>query len=332
MKRTFLVILAAGLLNAPLSATALQAPLATGAVEAAPVPPAEFAGPSNAALAYYRAWMVAPRDAWQAFKDGDNTALDDLQGTIGALIDSAAIRQCDWGVQYDQGPWALLPHLPELRASARLLQADADRLISAGQIAQAADRVEAMFRMSRHPLRDRMIISSLVSAAISSVACETAGALLDAGALAPADAQRLAEAARLTADPFGAREAIRAEGVVFIGWAQETLTGPDAGQIMAEIAALTGDGAESPLARLNGEQLARALDQLTPYYEQAVAVFADPAAADRLNALERRIQAGEFGPAAKVLAPAMSKVHEQVTRQIDKRNAIIERLRQAANP
>ena len=331
MKRILALALVAGL-STTLSAAHPHTPLQEAEASSLWTPPAEFAGPPNAALVYYRTWLVAPQEAWQAFKEGDTTVLGDLEGTITSLMLGAAIPRCDWGIQYDGGPWALLPHLSELRTSARLLKADADRLQEAGQIAAAADRIEAIFRMSGHMRRDRMIISSLVSAAISSTACDATAALLDTGEVAPDDAQRLLAAARLSADPFGAREAIHAEGVVFIGWCRETLTGPDAGQLMVEIAAMAGQGADSPLAKLNGEQLSKALDRLAPFYEQAVALFNEPDATEKLKALESRAQAGDFGPAAEVLAPSISRVRENVARQAEQRQAIIERLRQAANP
>jgi hypothetical protein len=83
---------------------------------------------------------------------------------------------------------------------------------------------------------------------------------------------------------------------------------------------------------MDGPQLSIALDQLAPFYAQAVASFIGPASKERIAALEKAVEAGEFGPAANVLAPAISKVRENVDKQVEVRRAIIARLEQAANP
>lgn len=330
MKRLLTIALAAGL-----AASALAGPAADTLPQGAPamaVPPDEFAGPSNAALAYYRAWMVTDNPAWETVVRQDDAApLPALQPTIDRFIAAAAIGYCDWGIEYAEGPFTLLPHLGKLRDSARLLKADAARLAAEGDIDSALERVGAMFRMSHQTRRDRTIISSLVGAAISNLACDATDQIVGANPIAPAQARRLLAAAELPDDPFAARAAIRAEGLVFISWAKANLTGRDAGAQLASIVAMEELADDHPVYQLTGEKLAADLDRMAPFYEEAVALFEETDPIPRLQALERRLAEGEFGVAAQLLAASIHKFREGIDRALERRQDTIAKLQMAAN-
>lgn len=323
MKRILLIALAAGLATAAIASTPTLDP---AAAQGAP-PPDEFPQPSNAALVYYRAWLVADAEAWQAVRDGDAGRVSELGTAVNLLLDAAAIDHCDWGVDYDVGPWTLLPHLGKLRDTARVLKADAQRLADAGDMEGALERLEAMLQVARHTQRDRLVISTLVAAAISSFACDAIDEIVGANPITPAQAQKLLEAAKLSGDPFAARAAIRGEGVVLVGWAKKNLTDSDGGRELVKISGISGPEADRVEA-MTPEQVARALDRLAPMYEVALAAFDSAEAARRLD---ERVKAGEFGPLAPILAPAILQIREAILKPIAQREEIIEKLTMAAN-
>jgi hypothetical protein len=327
MKRLLIIVLTAGLAA---SATAFDGQAGPLAPAAEAPPPNEFAGPSNAALVYYRAWLVADDTAWtRVNQEDDRAALPDLQPAIEQIITASSIRYCDWGVDYGAGPWALLPHLGKLRASARVLRADAEQLAAAGDVEGALVRLEALFRMSHQAQRDRMIISSLVGAAISNLACDTTEKIMGANHVSRAQARRLLAAAQLPGDPFAAVASVRAEGVVMIDWAKENLTGPNAGQQLASMA-MGVDQVADDIQQMSGAQIARELDRVAAFYDAAVAAF-EAADVPRLETLGEGVENGEFGALGTLFVPSLDRMRENVSQAVQRRHDIITDLDKAAN-
>jgi len=67
---------------------------------------------------------------------------------IGRLLDASRVAECDFGVYFAEGIKTQLPYLTQQRGLARVLKADAARLMAAGDREGAAKRIAAIHRMS----------------------------------------------------------------------------------------------------------------------------------------------------------------------------------------
>src|SRR5690606_1879579 len=91
-----------------------------------------------------------------------STLLEVQAYNMSLLLRAAEMEQSSFGVDYEDGFNALLPHITPMRFSARLLLMDADRLMSESEPAEAAKRCAAVIRMSQHLTMDALLINSTV--------------------------------------------------------------------------------------------------------------------------------------------------------------------------
>ena len=157
--------------------------------------------PDNAALLYYQAFLLmaqtddramtdavanvangaaAPNDKVREYVKQCRTAID-------YAVTASSLPRCDWGLAYSRGFSAVLPHLGQARSLARLILAEARILSADGDYRQALERCLATYRIAGH-LGDNVLISVLVSAAVSAQANKAVTAVLDR---MPADAGTL---------------------------------------------------------------------------------------------------------------------------------------------
>lgn len=157
--------------------------------------------PGNAALIYFRAFLVftphwsvsspADRDAREFAHDrlNDEGVYDDQvlapwiasnHDTLDLLLQGAMVKECDFGVQFDQGPNALLPELPCARALGRLGGAAVAQSLLYGDNARAVELFEAVTALARGVGRHGTIVGSLNGAAIMQPLFLQAPALLGA--------------------------------------------------------------------------------------------------------------------------------------------------------
>src|SRR6185503_1674624 len=191
------------------------------------------------------------------------------QELVEGLIKASVFEGCDWGVAYDEGVGALLPHLGHLRMSARVLAADARRMLAAGKGDEAARRVAAMFRMGAHACPDRIIISSLVGIAMVQIAADEAQVLAASGKLTEAGrAEILAALARCGgADQFQMKAALDTERRVMLGWIRGAAKGPEAGkQVINMFVEFDGAWKDSPLQTMDETAVRRAVDVTSGVY------------------------------------------------------------------
>ncbi|MBL0927121.1 MAG: hypothetical protein IBJ11_05645 [Phycisphaerales bacterium] len=334
--------------NAPAAAPSPAAP--AGAATAAPRPEHPTTLSDNAALWYWRAFAMTTPERRKQIDDLaeqrpespecrlDARAVEVLsqqQDTVGELIRGSARAGCDFGLDYDAGAAMLLPHLPPLRASIRLLGLDARRLLDAGDAAGATERLAAGYRMARHASNDRTLISSLVSLAMfrytdGVVRYALDRKLLDARARA---ALREALAGFDAADPFALKRSILDEKEIFGNWMLRQVGQPDAAAVFAAL----GGGDKSPaaamlkeLTRADDPGLLRAdLQSALRAYDEAAAAIDAPDGEQRFADIERRVQAGEFGVSGRVLLPALGHLRK---RYADSRSAVSDTLHLLADP
>lgn len=305
-----------------------------------------FNDPTNAALLYYRAFMFIIPDKMPTIvnavaSDEENwrpnadtiKVLQDSDNAISTFIRGSKIESADFGIEYSQGIGALLPHLGKMREGARLLAADAHRAVAEGKPDEAAERVAAMLGLSRHCIQDRLLISSLVSIAIHSLACRQVEYLINTGQMTAAGKKQITAAMDRfnVTDPWGVKGAIRGERHWVVVWVRGQLAQPDGLKTFTEqILPLLDDkpGSEDVKAiqAMDATAVNAELDKADAYYTAAIATFDQPDGEKQLAALGERVSTGDFGIIGKHTLPAMSKVYannaKALSRQAETRNKL----------
>jgi hypothetical protein len=256
--------------------------------------------------------------------------LIDHQDISYTLMRAAKIDACDFGIEYSQGIGALLPHLGKLRGAGRFLAADSRRLIQAQKPDEAADRITAIFAMSRHATGDRLLISALVCNALHTLACAQVDYIINSGQLtAQAKSRLLAAMDKFNVpDPFGIKAAVAGERYWAVVWIRAQVNGPGGPKVLTEqILPLLDDQPDSEDAKvlkaMDVATINADLDKADRFYTAAIEAFSLPDAANRLYGLQTKAAGGEFGVIAKHAAPALGKCYTSnatgVTRHADTR-------------
>ncbi|HLP84514.1 MAG TPA: hypothetical protein VK157_09205 [Phycisphaerales bacterium] len=276
----------------------------------------------NAANAYLDLWESLPDDKRRAI-DGEATdsALLEQQAYISRLIDIAMMEQCDWGLNYNAGLELLLPQLGTLRSSARTLAKDATRLMSlegtdqqrAANQLEAVRRIKAVSRMSQHVKTDRILISGLVGAAINNLACSWIDERLHAGTLSTDSAQQLLSNLRSMQndDLFSLNASVQGEWDIFDAWFKNKFAGEDAAKQLAEAIPALSDGNAAPadaiISAMSRKELDASIARMRDFYTDIADVWSKPDGRERIAKLSTAVTAGDYGPVAQRLAPALDK-------------------------
>jgi hypothetical protein len=292
---------------------------------AGPKPP-ELKGRENAALLYYKAWDSIDRAVFtevnQNFKNEPKVklseahlqALKDNQRFVQSIMHATELDDCDWGVDFEEGPNALLPHLGFLRASCRFLGADVRRCVQEDDINGAAKRVAAIIRMSTQSRSDRCLISALVGVAINAYAANVTRNMMMEKSLTPEAAHVILAAFKgMPEDPFGYKTCLDMERNV-LHWTKTHFTGEHAGEefnkAMADMGGSGNPANEAQLRKMNEAALGVELDKATRFYDELDKLWGQPGKDKEFADLEKRLEAGEFGSIAMVIAPSVSKANQ----------------------
>ncbi len=315
MKRTLAVLAASlAMLASPARAQPLEAP-----------PPTSV---TNAALLYYRYWLVMPdelREALRkeytgkpAWRPGEELAnlLEQNQDIVRGLLKASYVEHCDWGIEIEESINTLLPHLSELRTSTRLLSADARRLMDAGEIDAASERIAALYRMSAHAAREPVLISSLVSLAILSRAGDEVQELIATGSLTATARDMILNAIDTLDqdDPGHLRQAIEGERTIFLGGIRRQFSGPDAGKHLADAMEQQDWGVPPPVVAAvraaNAAMLAQDLSRAEQFYDEVLQVWDQPDALQQITRLEQAVENGRYGRIGPIILPAISRAYQ----------------------
>jgi len=298
---------------------------------------------TNAALLYSRYWIQGSElffdESLSEVKHGGHgpdydlprklrEAMERHADVLDGLEKAAWIEPCDWGVEYEQGFLATMPHLGMLRHTARLMRTDAWLLYERGDPDRAARRLGSLYGMASHLEDDRMLISSLVSAAIAALANDVVNAMIDEGGLTPDAARTLLDAMERIhdQDPFGAQRAFMGERDLATRWILQAIEHP------SEQAALDGEIRRTIryASHMPRETLLREIERMREYYDDAMKHWDAPDDDHGLEALEREVAAGGYGMLARVLAPAMGKASHSVRTASEQTRQTASRLRDLA--
>jgi hypothetical protein len=85
--------------------------------------------------------------------------LDANSQAIAIMARASTLRSCDWGVEYDLGAHAPIPHLARARVLGRLGVVSGMRLAARGQTSEAVERWLAAIRFSQHLAQGGTLIS-----------------------------------------------------------------------------------------------------------------------------------------------------------------------------
>jgi hypothetical protein len=288
--------------------------------------------PTNAAPIYWRAFefyqhhpdlkgvdwseMLAVDDAsGYGLSEEQLALLGHAEEAIGMALRASRVEACNWEIDYDQGIGALLPHLGKLRNLSRLFAADVRRCVMEDDLDGAVDRLAALHAFARSVRGDGVLISSLVSCAIANMASQQTTEMLARVDLTREQQERLLAAldAYGEEDPFAVRQAMSNEGVWMTAWVAE---GIREGRVREQLDYMFSISEEGPAAqiealkRMSDEAMIDDLRRCRQYYADAVAIWGERDAADRLEAMGELVEGGTYGEFAKVLAAALSKAHQ----------------------
>lgn len=287
---------------------------------------------SNAAVAYREAWdlesaKTVTTTTEEICRPGTECRMDDAwtpsetlasslaaeQRVIDRLLAGATCETCDFGVDYSAGLDVMLPHLGRMRGSARVLAADAVRLLEAGKHDAAAERVCAIYALSRHAIDGRTYIASLISANISGIGNNVAGRLCAGGLSPAARAQIIAAMAKADrTDPMGLKRGLAGERDLMATWFAR-FQGPDAGKRLSTSVLVTNVGPGGPelaatLAPLDGAGVRAVSEQMLSLIDAMLDAWDKPDAAELHKALVAKARAGDFGALGKVYAGSTGSV------------------------
>ncbi len=253
----------------------------------------------------------------------ETKSLVENKAVIQKLLRATKLNLCDWGTEYELGLGVTLHQLPIGRGAARLLRADARRLIAASDGDAAAERIAAMFLVARHMNEPHATtVSTMTGGGIVSMALTEIDNLVAHDALTARGRESIRPCVYrlLETDPLDIVAALRFER----DWArealyQEILPGVLERQGLKRPA--PGEALQNRVRAETGTRLVTAdfARRLRPAFDEAIACWGDPDAVPKLNAIWERAEAGEFGQGSIMLA----KLHERKQSELE----IIERAK-----
>ena len=299
------------------------------------------AASDNAALEYYKAWATLNQELQLTLLTGDALSLTeggaDLLGSeqesIDMLMRASQGGIADWGIDLAQGPGTLVPHLGSMRASAKVITADALRCIEEGDKDGAAARAAGVFRMSRQTSEDEILISSLVGMAIGNLGVTLTDHLIESGALDARGARVVLAAIGDIEEPdrYGLRDSIMGEWRMMSEFMIKNAPERGAGKWLMEQTMFAEDPpAAKKIVGMNRSELMRELGGFAAYHADLLSAW-DARDKEKLNDAEQRVQSGAYGALTELLGVTMTRSFDSETESRAKLDALIKRLEEIAD-
>jgi hypothetical protein len=254
--------------------------------------------------------LLPAEDQFKKVMDTEIAEIDPLDPEVDKLLNqhkamldimhwAARIDACDWSVDYDAGPAALLPHLQKCRRLAHIVCLRARQRLAKGDIDGAIDDFADAMRLSRHAGTDATMIAVLVQFAIEA----TVQSAICADLLKFDAAARQKLRTRLSQLPPGGtiRNSLLREKEFFAQWMEDQVKAgkkefPDFKEI-EEVVKQAG----------SKEEALKQLAEMRGYYEEMAAFTVLPSkeVPAKMAELAKRVKANQF---ASKLLPAIDKV------------------------
>lgn len=291
----------------------------------------------NAALGYWRAFsLMSPASiafdsdmltrSEFAIEDEFTRRLVQSPAIIDRLIEASAKPGCDFAIEFEKGPDALMPQLGPMRAAVRVLLLRSRMDLDNGAVDHATDCLVATLQSARHIVRDQVLISTLVGTMILSDAAPLIEYAVSNNLLRPADIARLREAVAAFSGPdaLGAVAAMKQEHAMTGDWIRSLPPGRDSFKKLREFAgdAAAADRLEASLA--NDGDFRDGLPLYDMFMTRAIAAL-ERRDGEEIQMLSEGMAAGTFGPLAQVVAPSF----ENILRSANRGDAILASLQKA---
>jgi tetratricopeptide (TPR) repeat protein len=248
---------------------------------------------------------------------------------------ASALPDCAWGIDTSAGFSTLLPHLSQLRTAARSLRFDAEMRVASGDVDGAIGSLSSLAGIAQHSRGEGFLVSSLVSGAVAMVQERGIDQLLGSTLVTPADAERLlASLGRYDPkDPMGLLHSMAQERDVARATLERAFSGDEGAD---ESDGILDPETDERLRGLDADNWLEELDRTDSAYaafERVVAMENRDEARAEMARLSASIEAGEFGPLARMLMPALDRSMESNWRLADAiaaRRADLARVRDGA--
>jgi hypothetical protein len=297
-----------------LRALILLALVAIGVMAGEAAPPL----PPNAALKYWQASALLPKDAaekadrvWAQPQGPEAAAFaQECSNSLRLLHDGAAIRRVDWGLNADEGPALLLPHLSKMRQLARVACAAARVDFERKRHAEGFERLCDVVALSRHTGGDGLLIGKLVEIAIARMAADLLASCLPA---LPPELLRSLDQRLAALPPFATlADAVRMEQRTFgAGYRRKISAAPAAERRKIVNALLPLDAGEAEAIQLlqgivtDDAKLAAAFADLDQQYAALAAAAALPLPQQQPALAKLEAQVKEANPLVRMVLPAV---------------------------
>jgi hypothetical protein len=264
--------------------TVLAVPVASRAASVA----ADDLG-ENAALKYWQAFATLPRlsgaEGQKLIAECLTMPLDaharqvvtSSEHALALLHQGASLRNCDWGISYEEGYYTRVPHGPAARVLCSVACLRARIRFQEGKKAQAIDDIVAAMTLARHVTQDGTLVVVLLGSSIEPSITETL-----ARHLPTLDASMIKDLiTRIHALPPGGSpaKAMKSEQRDMDWFVRQVQSAKDLDQLLSLlslVAASEGQGpqrqeqARALLKECGGtaEGVAKALDEIRPCFDQ----------------------------------------------------------------
>jgi hypothetical protein len=301
----------------------------------------ELAANTNPALFHWQAFALLPQlgDAeYSADTDYNKAPLNEAYDKLVGRFDNSfrVIRkgpesqvECNWGIDFSDGPLACLPHLAKAKWIAQInANIRGPYFLRKGKRDNAIAETIAVFKMGRDVARDGTLLSILVQSAVENINVKFIADHF--GTFEDSDLQRLADAVAALPVHLSVKHAMPLERSSFLTWyktkLQYFIDHPSANGALADardiLVETIGSGEGQNNVRVPDEIIRDAggtaqgliayLDGLNKWYDEADAVLAFPNAEliGKLDAFGEKIE--KTGSViAKEFLPALGKAQRK---------------------
>ena len=290
---------------------------------------------NNAALSYWQGFALMPpmddptRQRMASIMRGDSSVDDDMRKLVAAsensldfLYRGANIESCGWGLAYETGPYAYLPHLGKARELSRVALIRARIRFDAGQAEEGMKDTIAAIQLARHAGQDGVVvlINVLVGYAIESEAIET---IVDSLQHLNQQQRNEFETRINQFQPTDdMKAALRGERDVFLGWLIREIESDRSRDRILELASESTEPATiAQVKQASPEQLLNWSKAMGELYDAVInAIGQTDESIETAKKLEAHIdQQISINPLAKMFLPAFGQARLAGKRYVTKR-------------
>lgn len=300
------------------------------------------AASDNAALEYYKAWvgqwsglqdtLITGGDTFE-LADGAVETLTNHQFDVLRMLEATKHGEPDWGIRYEDGFEAEMPHLGSMRGSSKVLASDTLRCLEQGDYDGAAERVAALHRIGVHSASGDTLIGSLVGIAIGNLGVELTNQMINDGIINREGARTILDAiqADSTSDRYRMRDAIFGEWRMMSEYIVKHAPEKNAGAWLIE-ETMIGDQSEpeKKIQRMDRSELMRELGGFAEYHADLLSAW-DAQSESKLERAEKKVQSGAYGTLTQVMGATLLRSftsHQTTSKQLAQ---LIERLEEIAD-